>query len=62
MLEAGKVVTVGSEKAMAGDAHNWIASNDKTTHKKNLFTSTPPDNNSIISDRIKITVSVHDLF
>jgi hypothetical protein len=39
MLEAGKVVTVGAEPAMAGDAHNWIASNDKTTHKKNLFTS-----------------------
>jgi hypothetical protein len=39
MLEAGKVVTVGAKVAMAGDAHNWIASNDKTKHNKNLFTS-----------------------
>jgi hypothetical protein len=39
MLVAGKVVTVGAEPAMAGDAHNWIASNDNAKHNRNLFTS-----------------------
>ena len=62
MLEAGKVVTVCAEPAMAGDTHNWIASNDKTKHNKNLFTSPLLITISIFSDRIKITVSVQDLF
>ena len=47
---------------MAGDAHNWIASSDNATHNKNLFTSPLLTTIVVFSDRIKITVSVHDSF